>query len=40
MSRHILLLCVFTCHIRAKSESTLCDCLTVKELLAQDRRDI
>ena len=40
MSKHILLLCVFTCHIHTMSECTFCDCLTVKKLLSQYRRDI
>ena len=34
------LLCVLSCHIRVSSESTLCNHLNAKELLAQNRRDI
>ena len=30
----------FYCHIHGYKESTFCNSLTVKELLAQDRRDI
>ena len=33
---HVLLLRVFTCHIRVNSESTFYNCLTVKEPLARD----
>ena len=29
-----------SCHIHTQKESTFCDCLTVKELLAQDKRNI
>ena len=29
MSKHILLLCVSTCHMHIMSECTFCDCLTV-----------
>ena len=33
--------CVFlSCHLHIQKESAFCDCLTVKELLAQDRRNI
>ena len=39
-SKHILLLCVFTCRIHIMSECTFCDCMTVKKLLSQDRLDI
>ena len=40
MSKYISLLCVFFCHIHGYKESTFCNSFTVKEFLAQDRRDI
>ena len=40
MSNHILSLYIFTCHVHVKSESTFCDCVTDKELIAQNRRNI
>ena len=29
-----------SCHIRVQSESTICNCLNIKELLARNRHDI
>ena len=31
---------IIVCHMHIYKESTFCDCLTVKEFLAQDRHNI